>query len=140
MLEGTPLRTAGLRGLGVCEEMSQRHGVFRLAVYVPEDCCGSFAMDTNIRGQIDWEQPFPFEEYAERRLKVKRALEQAGYDGILVTAPRDYHYLTGHDHIWQYRHAVIGFYFDTARGEYVLFDNNSHKVLNYNTPEIKENQ
>jgi Xaa-Pro aminopeptidase len=95
-------------------------------------------MDTYIRGQIDWEQPFPSVEYAERRLKVKDALEQAGYDGFLVTAPRDYHYLTGHDHIWQYRHAVIGLYFDTASGEYVFFDNTSHKVLISNTPEIKD--
>ncbi|MFZ5674617.1 MAG: M24 family metallopeptidase [Pseudomonadota bacterium] len=95
-------------------------------------------MDMNIRSRVDWEQPFPPEEYAERRAKVKKALEEAGYDGIVVTAPRDYHYLTGHDHIWQYRHAVIGLYFDTASGSYVFFDNTSHKVLISNTPEIKD--
>ena len=106
-----------------------------LAVYI---CCRELCDGHEYQGTNDWEQPFPSEEYAERRLKVKEALEQAGYDGILVTAPRDYHYLTGHDHIWQYRHAVIGLYFDTASGEYVFFDNTSHKVLISNTPEIKD--
>lgn len=95
-------------------------------------------MDKNIRDQIDWKQPFPPEEFAERRSKVRRALEKAGYDGILITAPRDYHYLTGHDHIWQYRHAIIGLYFDTASGTFVFFDNTSHKVLISNTPEIAD--
>ncbi|WP_436644013.1 M24 family metallopeptidase [Microbaculum sp. FT89] len=95
-------------------------------------------MDKGIREGIDWEQPFPDEEYAQRRARVQRALERAGYDGMLVTAPRDYHYLTGHDHIWQYRHAVIGLYFDTASGSFVFFDNTSHKVLISNTPQITD--
>ncbi len=95
-------------------------------------------MHTTIRSQIDWEQPFPPEEFAERRKKVKQALEQAGYDGMVVTAPRDYYYLSGHDHCWQYRHAVIGLYFDTASGSFVFFDNTSHQVLISNTPEITD--
>lgn len=95
-------------------------------------------MQSAIRNSLDWEQPFPPEEYADRRKKVKEALEAAGYDGILVTAPRDYYYLSGHDHIWQYRHAVIGLYFDTASGTFVFFDNNSHQVVVSTTPEITD--
>ncbi len=95
-------------------------------------------MQSAIRNSLDWDQPFPPEEYADRRSKVKQALETAGYDGILVTAPRDYYYLSGHDHIWQYRHAVIGLYFDTASGSFVFFDNTSHQVLVSNTPEIND--
>ena len=47
-------------------------------------------MEQVIRDMIDWEQPFPPEEYADRRRKLQRALDGAGYDAILVTAPRDY--------------------------------------------------
>ena len=39
-----------------------------------------------IRDMIDWEQPFPPEEYAARRARLQSALQGAGYDGILVTA------------------------------------------------------
>ena len=95
-------------------------------------------MESAIRDMIDWEQPFPSEEYAERRAKVRAALEAAGYDGMVVTEPRDYYYLSGHDHIWQYRYAVTGLYFDTASGTFVFFDNTSHKNIISTTPEITD--
>ncbi len=95
-------------------------------------------MESVIRDMIDWEPAFPAEEYAERRAKVKAALEEAGYDGMVVTEPRDYYYLSGHDHIWQYRYAVTGLYFDTASGSFVFFDNASHKNLISTTPEITD--
>jgi len=95
-------------------------------------------MESAIRDMIDWEQPFPSEEYTERRAKVRAALESAGYDGMVVTEPRDYYYLSGHDHIWQYRYAVTGLYFDTASGTFVFFDNASHKNIISTTPEITD--
>jgi Xaa-Pro aminopeptidase len=95
-------------------------------------------MDAAIRNMIDWKQPFSSGEYAARRAKVKAALELAGYDGIIVTAPRDYYYLSGHDHIWQYRYAVTGLFFDTATGSFVFFDNESHRNVISTTPEITE--
>ncbi len=42
-------------------------------------------MQQDIRESIDWEQPFPPEEYAERGDKVCAALVREGVDGILVT-------------------------------------------------------
>lgn len=95
-------------------------------------------MDKVIRDAVDWEQPFPPEEYAARREKVRAASESAGYDGILVTAPRDYYYLCGHDHIWQYRYAVTGLFFDTQSASFLFFDNASHRNIISTTPEIKE--
>jgi Xaa-Pro aminopeptidase len=95
-------------------------------------------MDSAIRAMVDWEQPFSADEYAGRRARVKAALENAGYDGIVVTAPRDYYYLSGHDHIWQYRYAVTGLYFDTASGSFVFFDNASHRNVVSTTPEITD--
>ena len=95
-------------------------------------------MEPAIRDMIDWEQPFPPQEYMDRRAKIKSALETAGYDGILVTEPRDYYYLCGHDHIWQYRYAVTGLYFDTASGTFVFFDNASHKNIISTTPAITD--
>ena len=52
------------------------------------------------RDQVDWEQPFPPEEYVERRAKVRQALQAQGLDGILVSSPPDLNYLFGYDHIW----------------------------------------
>lgn len=95
-------------------------------------------MESVIRDQIDWQQPFTTEEYAARRARVKAALEAAGYDGMLVTAPRDYYYLSGHDHIWQFRRAGAGLFFDTASGTFVSYDNAMHRVLVSTTPEINE--
>ncbi len=95
-------------------------------------------MEQVIRDMIDWEQPFPPEEYAERRVKVRTALETAGFDGILVTSPRDVYWLTGHDQIWQSKHGLTGLYFDAARGEFLFFDNASHKAIVSTTPEITD--
>lgn len=95
-------------------------------------------MEQIIREQIDWQQPFPPEEYIERRTKVKSALESVGYDGIVVTAPRDYYYLCGHDHIWQYSLAVIGLYFDTSSGSFMFFDSRAHRAIVSTTPEIED--
>jgi Xaa-Pro aminopeptidase len=92
----------------------------------------------DIRDRIDWEQPFPPEEYADRRARVGAALERAGYDGILVTAPRDFYYLTGHDQIWQHRNGLTGLYFDTASGTSLVFDNASHQAIVSTTPEITD--
>ena len=44
-------------------------------------------MKTYLRDQIDWEQPFPPEEYAERRAKVRAfsdwLLEEAAQETML---------------------------------------------------------
>ncbi|WGF88470.1 M24 family metallopeptidase [Marinivivus vitaminiproducens] len=95
-------------------------------------------MDRIIRERVDWEQPFPPEEYRARRETVLQAAAAAGYDGLVITSPRDYHYLTGHDHIWQYRCGFTGLYADVASGSLFLFDNPSHRNLISVTPEITD--
>lgn len=95
-------------------------------------------MEQVVRDAIDWEQPFPADEFMERRKKVQAALATAGYDGILMTAPRDFYYLTGHDQIWQYKQHITGLYFETATADFAFFDQASHKALNATTPEIDE--
>lgn len=91
-----------------------------------------------IRDMIDWEQPFPPEEYAARRARLQSALQGAGYDGILVTAPRDYHYLSGHDHIWHHLGHVTGLFFEARSGRNVFFDQASHRAIVSTTPEISD--
>ena len=95
-------------------------------------------MQQNIRDQIDWEQPFPAEEYAERRAKVQAALARDGLSGILVTEPRDIYYLTGHDHIWQYKQGLTALFLETQDGERLFIDSASHKVIVSTTPEIQD--
>ena len=41
-------------------------------------------LKTYLRDQIDWELPFPPEEYAERRKKVRSAMSDAGVDLLLL--------------------------------------------------------
>ena len=44
-------------------------------------------MDQNTRNQIDWQQPFPHEEYYARQNRVRVALKAHGYTGILISSP-----------------------------------------------------
>ncbi len=94
-------------------------------------------MQQEIRESIDWEQPFPPQEYAARRDKVCAALVGEGIDGILVTGPADLNYLTGYDQIWQSRHNLIGLFLKADR-QCLFFDNDGHKVIVSTTPEIDE--
>lgn len=95
-------------------------------------------MQQIIRDQIDWEQPFPGEEYAERRARVRDALAVRALDGMLVTSPRDVYYLTGYDQIWQHTCGLTGLYFDTPTGSFLFFDNASHRAIVSTTPEIAD--
>lgn len=95
-------------------------------------------MEQAISNMIDWEMAFPAEEYAERRMKVQAALAAAGFDGMLVTSPRDYHYLTGYDHIWQYKYHITGLFFETATASFVFFDQETHRVIAATTPEVTD--
>ena len=95
-------------------------------------------MEQTVREMIDWAQPFPPEEYAERRAKIATALGNAGYDGMLVTAPQDLYYLTGHDQIWQHLRQITGLFFETATASFVFFDGESHRAIVSTIPEITD--
>ena len=86
-------------------------------------------MNRNIRDLIDWEQPFPLEEYAERRRKVRAAMAREGIDGIFVTGAADVNYLTGYDQIWHSYLTIIGLYLGADEDAALFFDNDGHIVL-----------
>ncbi|MCZ6667288.1 MAG: Xaa-Pro peptidase family protein [Gammaproteobacteria bacterium] len=93
-------------------------------------------MDQNTRNQIDWQQPFPHEEYYARQNRVRVALKAHGYTGILISSPPDLNYLFGYDHIW-FSHDSLGVCFLPAdEDEFVFFDNDGHEMLVSIYPEI----
>ena len=59
-------------------------------------------LKTYLREQIDWEQPFPPEEYAARRKCVRDAMSKAGIDVLLLCRLPDINWLTGYDMIWNH--------------------------------------
>ncbi|MDX1426025.1 MAG: Xaa-Pro peptidase family protein [Kiloniellales bacterium] len=95
-------------------------------------------MKHSIRDLIDWEQPFPPEEYAERRRKVRAAMARAGIDGLFVTGAADVNYLTGYDQIWHAYLNVIGLFLRADDEASLFFDNDGHVVLQSTTPDIEE--
>jgi len=95
-------------------------------------------MQQSIRDQIDWEQPFPPEEYAERRRQVREAMAREGIDGILVTGAADVNYLTGYDQIWHSYLNIIGIFLRADEESTLFFDNDGHIVLQSTTPDIGE--
>ena len=95
-------------------------------------------MQQSIRDRIDWEQPFPPEEYAERRRQVREAMAREGIDGILVTGAADVNYLTGYDQIWHSYLNIIGIFLRADEAATLFFDNDGHIVLQSTTPDIEE--
>ncbi len=95
-------------------------------------------MQTYLRDQIDWEQPFTSEEYAERRRRVREALGAAGLDAIYVTNPADLTWLTGYDMIWYHLKNLTGCLVRADRDETVFFDGPSHTTIVSTTPEIRD--
>ncbi len=95
-------------------------------------------MDQSIRDRSDWEQPFPPEEYAVRREKVREAMAREGIDGILVTGAADVNYLTGYDQIWHSYLNIIGIFLRADEESTLFFDNDGHIVLQSTTPDIEE--
>ncbi len=95
-------------------------------------------MQQSIRDRIDWKQPFPTEEYAERRRQVRAAMAREGIDGILVTGAADVNYLTGYDQIWHSYLNIIGIFLRADEESTLFFDNDGHIVLQSTTPDIGE--
>jgi len=95
-------------------------------------------MQTYLRDQIDWEQPFSPEEYATRRHRVRLALHRAGLDAIYITNPADLTWLTNYDMIWYHLQNLTGLLLRADRDEDVFFDGPSHTTIVSTTPEIRE--
>ena len=93
-------------------------------------------MKSHLRAQVDWEQPFTPEEYAERRRRVRETLAARGWDAIYVTNPADLTWLTGYDMIWYHLKNLTGLLMRADRDEAVFFDSPSHTTIVSTTPEI----
>lgn len=95
-------------------------------------------MKTYLRDQIDWEQPFPAEEYAQRRARVRQALADSNLDAILVTTPANVTWLTGYDMIWFHLQNLTAVLVRADSDETVFFDSSAHSTIISTTPEISE--
>jgi Xaa-Pro aminopeptidase len=89
-----------------------------------------------IREQIDWPQPFPPEEYAERRARVRKALAAKDIAAIYVTTPANLTWLTGYDMIWYHSGNLTGLLLRADRDDTVFFDYHTHSTILSTTPEI----
>jgi Xaa-Pro dipeptidase len=95
-------------------------------------------MKTDLSNLIDWEQPFPPEEYAERRAKVRAAMAKAGLDGLYVVRRTDLNYLTAYDQIWDPLRGTTGLLVRADSDETLFFDTKVHITLIGLLPEIRD--
>jgi Xaa-Pro aminopeptidase len=93
---------------------------------------------TYLRDQIDWERPFPAEEYADRRAKVHTAMAEAGLDALYVIRRPDLKYVVDYDQIWDNPRMSTGLLMQAATDDTLFFDTSSHTTIVSLLPEIKE--
>ncbi|MGI9424436.1 MAG: M24 family metallopeptidase [Hyphomicrobiaceae bacterium] len=94
-------------------------------------------MHQRTRDQVDWEQPFPHDEYVARQSNVRRTLKTHGYSGILVTSPADLNYLLGYDQVWFSHDTLCSCFLPAHDDENLFFDNDGHELLVSTYPEIR---
>ncbi|MDH3581655.1 MAG: Xaa-Pro peptidase family protein [Hyphomicrobiales bacterium] len=94
-------------------------------------------MHQRTRDQVDWEQPFPHDEYVARQSNVRRMLKTYGYSGILVTSPADLNYLLGYDQVWFSHDTLCSCFLPADDDEHLFFDNDGHELLVSTYPEIR---
>ena len=95
-------------------------------------------MKPYLRDQVDWQQPFPTEEYAARRARVRKALTDTNLDAIYVTTPANITWLTGYDMIWYHLQNLTGVLVRADSNDIVFFDSSAHTTIISTTPEIPE--
>lgn len=103
----------------------------------PEASRGTMKQDYLLK-QVDWPQPFPPEEYAERRASVRKQLAAKGVDAIYVTMPGDLNWLTGYDMIWFHLQNLTGFLIRADGDDTVFFDGVGHTTIVCTLPAIEE--
>jgi len=96
-------------------------------------------MSQYLKDQVDWPQPFPPEEYAERRARTRAAMAAAGIDALYITAPADLTWLTNYDMIWYHSRSFTGLLLEADRDDHGLFfDSPAHTTMVMTTPEIDD--
>ncbi len=104
-------------------------------VPVEED---TMELKTYLREQIDWELPFPPEEYAERRKKVRSAMSDAGVDLLLLCRLPDINWLTGYDMIWNHLRNSTTLVVRADSDDTLFFDAAAHTTIVSLVPEIRD--
>lgn len=95
-------------------------------------------MQTYLREQVDWPQPFPPEEYAARRRTVREALAARNIDALYITTPANLTYLLGYDMIWYHLRNLTGLVIRADGDRTLFFDAVGHRTLVSTTPEVQE--
>ena len=95
-------------------------------------------LKTYLRDQIDWEQPFPAEEYAGRRAKVRAAMKKAGIDALLICRFPDINWLTGYEMIWNHLRNSSNLLVQAESDDTLFFDCAAHTSIVSLLPEIRE--
>ena len=99
---------------------------------------GSMELKTYLREQIDWELPFPPEEYTERRNKVRAAMSKAGIDLLLLCRLPDINWLTGYDMIWNHLRNSTTLVVRADSDDTLFFDAAAHTTIVSLVPEIRD--
>ena len=95
-------------------------------------------LKTYLRDEIDWELPFPPEEYAERRQKVRAAMSEAGVDLLLLCRLPDINWLTGYDMIWNHLRNSTTLVVRADSDDTLFFDAAAHTTIVSLVPEIRD--
>lgn len=95
-------------------------------------------LKTHLREQIDWKPPFPPEEYAERRKKVRGAMSDAGVDLLLLCRLPDVNWLTGYDMILNHLRNSMTLVVRADSDDTLFFDAAAHTTLLSLLPEIRD--
>lgn len=95
-------------------------------------------MHQAITERIDWQQPFPAEEYVARRARVRKAMAREKVDAIFATSAPDVYYLTGYDQVWHYKLNLIGLVLLADSDRTLFIDNEMHIVVASTTPDLGE--
>ncbi|MDA0218246.1 MAG: Xaa-Pro peptidase family protein [Proteobacteria bacterium] len=95
-------------------------------------------LKTYLRDRIDWELPFPPEEYAARRGKVRAAMTEAGLDLILLCRLPDINWLTGYDMIWNHLRNSTTLVVRADSDDTLFFDAAAHTTIVSLVPEIRD--
>ena len=95
-------------------------------------------LKTHLRDEIDWDLPFPAEEYAGRRQLVRAAMAKAGVDVLLLCRFPDMNWLTGYDMILNHLRNPATLVVRADSDDTLFFDAAAHTTIVSLVPEIRD--
>ncbi|MEX0809075.1 MAG: Xaa-Pro peptidase family protein [Dongiaceae bacterium] len=95
-------------------------------------------LKTHLRDEIDWDLPFPAEEYADRRQRTRAAMAKAGVDVLLLCRFPDMNWLTGYDMILNHLRNPATLVVRADSDDTLFFDAAAHTTIVSLVPEIRD--